>query len=116
MVVSCYCTGQFWNVPVTVVPYDGDFGDGPRDDDYLITVMHPEAAARRFVGLRSEITWEFERSVCYYVGNSQAGEIAEVSDPNDNDSVIEGVYSDYQVDSLFATDYTYTHFNEGRCT
>ena len=74
---------------------------------------HAEADPRSFVGLKSDITWEFERRVCYYVGNTQAGKLAEVSEPNN--SVIEGVYSDYQVESLFATGLTYTHFNEDRC-
>ena len=100
-------------MPVTVVPFEGEFGGVQRDDDYVITVNHPEADPRSFVGLRSGVTWEFERRVCYYVGNTQAGELAEVSEPND--SVIEGEYSDYQVESLFATEFIYTHFNEEKC-
>ena len=80
-------------MPVTVTPHNGDFGGVQRTDDYVITVDHPDSPPRSFVGLRSEVTWEFEKRVCYYVGNTQAGQLAEVSDPND--SVIEGVYSDY---------------------
>lgn len=110
-----YSPGQFWNVPVEVEPFNGDFGGEQRTDDYVITVRHPESSPRRFVGLKSDVTWEFETRVCYYVGNAQAGKLAEVSDPNDNDSVIEGTYSDYRVDSLFATDFKYTHFNTARC-
>ena len=75
---------------------------------------HPNAEPRSFVGLRGEVTWEFEERVCFYVGNSQAGELAEVSDPEDNDPVIEGTYLDYKVDSLFSPDYTYSHF-EATC-
>ena len=56
------------------------------------------------------MTWKFEKRVCYYVGNTQAGQLAEVSDPND--SVIEGTYNDYKVDSLFATNYVYSHFTK----
>ena len=58
--------------------------------------------------------FELERRPCYFVGSGQAGLLVEVSEPND--SVIEGVYSDYIIESLFATSYTYSHFLEGRCT
>ena len=64
--------------------------------------------------LWGSVTWELERRPCYFVGSGQAGPLAEVSEPND--SVIEGVYSDYIIESLFATSYTYSHFLEGRCT
>ena len=100
--------GQFWNVPVTVLPFNGDFGGSPTYDDYVITVDHPDSPPRSFVGLKYKRTWEYEKGVCYYAGNTQAGPLPEVSDPID--SVIEGVYRDYIVDSLFATDYIYSHF------
>ena len=104
--------GQFWNVPVTVSPYNGDFDGVLRTDDYVITVHHPDSPPRSFVGLRYPLTWGHGDRVCYYVGNPQAGPLREVSDPND--SVIEGVYHDYKVDSLFATDYIYSHFTACR--
>ena len=59
------------------------------------------------------MTWEFEKRPCIYVGNSQAGPIVEVDDPND--SVIEGEYTEYEVESMFATDFTYSHFNNDLC-
>ena len=105
--------GQFWNVPVTVSSYTGLFGGEDRTDDYIITVDHPQSDPRSFVGLKYSVTWEFEKRVCYYVGNTQAGKLAEVSDPND--SVIEGDYTDYKVDSLFATDFKFSHFDVSRC-
>ncbi|CAI8023710.1 hypothetical protein GBAR_LOCUS13830, partial [Geodia barretti] len=107
--------GQFWNVPVTVSSYTGLFGGAERSDDYVITVDHPQSDPRSFVGLKYSVTWEFEKRVCYYVGNTQAGELSEVSDPNPNDSVIEGDYTDYKVDSLFATDFKFSHFDGNRC-
>ena len=64
------------------------------------------------MGIKSFVTWELGRT-CYFVGNEQAGKLAEVSDPND--SVIEGDYGDYIVESLFATAYTYSHFLESLC-
>ena len=80
-------------------------------DDYVINVTHPDYPdePRSFVGLKSDITWEFERRVCYYVGNNQAGKLGEVDDPND--SVIQGEYSEYAVESLFATEFKYNRFN-----
>ena len=65
------------------------------------------------MGVKYNITWEHEARVCYYAGNSQAGKVA--GDPAVNDPVIEGSYADYKVDSLFATDFKYSHFDESRC-
>lgn len=104
-----YFQGQFWNIPVNVSEHNGEYNGVQRDDGYVITVHHPDSPPRSFVGLRAGVTFEFEKAVCYYVGNTQAGPLAEVSDPND--SVIEGKYSDYKVESLFATDYVYSHFS-----
>ena len=56
-----------------------------------------------------------ERRPCYFVGNGQGGKLSkeEISEPND--SVIEGRYTDYIVESTFATDYKYSHFDERKC-
>ena len=93
--------------------HTGLFGGEQRTDDYVITVDHPESEPRSFVGLKSDVTWEFENRVCYYVGNTQAGKLAEVDDPND--SVIEGEYTEYKVETLFSTAFKYSHFDEGNC-
>ena len=95
-------------MPVTVSSHAGEV---QRTDDYIITVTHPDYLdePRSFVGLKSNVTWEFENRVCYYVGNTQAGKLAEVDDPND--SVIQGEYSEYKVESLFATEFKYNCFN-----
>ena len=100
---------------MTVVEFTGEFGGEQRDDDYVITVRHPGSTPRSFVGIESSVTWELERRPCYFVGNGQAGRLVEVSPPDPNDRVIEGKYSDYIVGSLFATDYTYSHFNDSMC-
>ena len=73
--------------------FTGEFGDEQRDDDYITTVRYPGTPPRRFVGIESSVTWELERRPCYFVGSGQAGPLVEVSEPND--SVIEGMYSDY---------------------
>ena len=105
--------GQFWNIPIDVAPYDGDFDGSGRSNDYVVTVNYPGSSPRSFVGLLHSVTWELERRPCIYVGNAQAGPISEVVTPND--PVIEGDYTDYEVDSLFATDFIYSHFEASRC-
>ena len=101
---------------MTVREFTGEFDGNQRNDDYVITVRYPGSDLRSFVGIESSVTWELERRLCYFVGSGQAGRLAEVSAPDPNDSVIEGGYSDYIVESLFATNYTYNHFQENRCT
>ena len=59
------------------------------------------------------MTWEFEKRPCLYVGNSQAGPLGEAVDPND--SVIEGTYRDYEVDSLFSPEFKFYHFDKTHC-
>ena len=93
--------------------YDGEFDGSTRANDYVVTVNYPNSPPRSFVGILSTVTWEFEKRPCIYVGNSQAGPISEVDSPNG--SVIEGEYTDYEVASMFATDFTYSHFDESRC-
>ena len=93
--------------------YDGEFDGSSRANDHVVTVNYPNSPPRSFVGLLFNVTWEFERQPCIYVGSPQAGPIDEVDTPND--SVIEGEYTDYEVASTFATDFTYRHFDESRC-
>ena len=49
---------------------------------------------------------------CYYAGNSEGGKSGELPDYN---SVIEGKYTDYQVDGLFGYKYAYSQFEEDKC-
>ena len=50
---------------------------------------------------------------CYYVGSSQGGRTGE---REENESVIEGRYTDYQVSGLFDDDFAYSQFERERCT
>ena len=50
---------------------------------------------------------------CYYVGSTQGGRTTE---REENDSVIEGHYTDYQVSDLFDDNFVYSQFEEERCT
>ena len=69
------------------------FNGVQRNDTYNITVNYPGSIPRSFVGIFSTVTWELEKQPCFYVGNSQACPLGD--DVVLNDSVIEGVYSDY---------------------
>ena len=112
-VIPNYHTGQFWNVPVDVTENIGFFNGELRDGDYIITVNYPGSPSKHFVGLRYSVTWELERRPCLYVGNSQAGPREETVDPNE--SVIDGTFRDYEVDSLFSPDFVFSHFDETNC-
>ena len=54
-----------------------------------------------------------QKGPCYYVGSSQGGRTGE---REENDSVIEGYYTDYEVGSLFDDDFVYSQFERERCT
>lgn len=49
---------------------------------------------------------------CYYIGTGQGGRTPEI---DENDSVIEGQYTDYQVKNLFDDEFVYSQFGEDRC-
>ena len=106
-------TGQFWNVPVDVRENTGLYDGALQDDDYIITVNYPGSPPRSFIGLAFSVTWELGQRPCLYVGNSQAGPLGETVDPND--SVIEGTYQDYEVSSLFSSDFVFSRFNKSHC-
>ena len=101
---------------MSVEEFTGRFDGVERDDDYVITVRYPGSAPRSFVGIWSSVTWELLRRPCYFVGSGQGGRMLEIAPPDPNDPVIEGQYTDYIVDSLFATQYRFSHFNNTLCT
>ena len=91
----------------------GLFDGNIRDNDFIITVNSPESSPRSFVGLGYSVTWEFEQRPCLYVGSSQAGPLGEIVEPND--SVIEGTYKNYEVDSIFSPDFDFSRFDKTQC-
>ena len=81
-------------------------------DFFNVTVIPPDSAPRSFLGDSFPRTWDNTREECLYVGNGQGGWSGEFKDlPG---SVIEGCYSDYSVDSMFDTDFTFSRI-EGSC-
>ena len=79
----------------------------------IINFTSPEFKPRAFTGHFHQLTWDFKETPCLYVGNRQAGPIADIDDPND--SVIEGDYEDYWVADAFQTDFKFSLFTESRC-
>ena len=105
------CPGQFWNIPIQIASYQGDFNfrvNSP-SDYYTVTVSHPHSEPRSFVGSLYHISWDLEEKQCLYVGNSQGGPSSETNDYDD--SVIEGSYKDYVTRDLFETSFKYSVFN-----
>ena len=116
---SCVCsdpdvsitslTGQFWNIPLTITPYTGPYGDGTAqlsDRIYSVTASYPGAPERTFHADYGKKDW-LDNRPCLYAGSHNAGPIWEVKG---SDSVIEGKASDYEVDRLFDTDFRFTKF------
>ena len=100
--------GQFWNIPISVQPPN-------QDGLYNITVTNPStlddevSQSRSFLGRRLPRTWDNTPQTCFFVGDSQGGPRYE--DGEEYDSVIQGDYTEYIVDSLFTTEFEYARFN-----
>ena len=58
-------------------------------------------------------TWD-NRKRCLYAGNQNGGTVYEVVD--DHDTLIEGVYKQYIMESAFSTEFEFSQFNETQCT
>lgn len=54
----------------------------------------------------------FSPGPCYYAGDAEGGRSGQ---SDDDGSVIEGKYTDYQVAGLFSHEYVYSQFEEGKC-
>ena len=111
--VFSLCTGQFWNIPIAVSAFDTS---NPNQELYTVSVRYPGREVRSFIGMLWPLTWEYREEYCLYTGNGQAGPLDELdARGGPNDPVIEGEYFRYKVDSDFATDFEFAHFEETRC-
>ena len=100
-------------MPANITKYSGQLSsDIGSDLDFYIVSLGESFRRRRFVGIMHERTWS-EKGICLFVGNRQGGSIGEVEDPND--PVIEGVYSDYIINSKFETDFENAVFKKEKC-
>lgn len=107
------CTGQFWNVPVTITPFTGENVFGQTADDTYVLNITTISQQRLYVGVLGRLTWEVEEGPCLYVGDSQSDSTYEFEDPND--SVIEGLYTDYIVSEGFGDDFKFGLFDVDKC-
>lgn len=97
-----------------IAQYTGLLWDGsPALDQYVVSFTRPISNQDvSFAGWLFPLTWELKRGPCLLVGSYQAGPTYRVE--NTNDSVIEGVYTEYEVDGLYETDFRYSEFGD-RC-
>ena len=84
------------------------------DDQYNVTIQPANGSPPRFVlGEIFPRTWDNTRETCLYLGNSQGGRSG--IDPNLDYSVIEGKYSNYRMDDMFATQFEFEEWDSD-CT
>lgn len=109
--------GQFWNIPTSVEHFRTEIPNNVKEDYdanelYLVKVTTPTTVhPRQFIGERFEQIWNHNYQSCIYVGNSQGGNLVDI--PGPQDTVIEGVFSDYIIkDGLFGIQYKYNHFDQ----
>ena len=103
-------TGQFWNIPLKIEPYVGQYGERRvdiMDRFYSVTVSYPNTPERTFIAEYDERDW-FDNRPCLYAGNGDGGHTSEVPGL---DSVIEGTASSYVVQDLFSTDFEFSKYN-----
>ena len=74
---------------------------------YDITVFPPSFTSnvnlKPFVSTLIPRGWGSQQTPCLYAGDRQGG------------PVIQGKYSDYEVNGLFGTQYLFSKFDEGKC-
>lgn len=105
---------QFWGVPISLVPYTGQYRGQPvTTGDFYVVSLATKPRPRRFVAHWNAVSWDFREGPCLYAGSSNGGPVREVVAPND--AVIEGIHTDYIVKSTFSTSFKYSRF-VGNCT
>ena len=113
-------TGQFWNIPVSISPMTTTTPASLTLDSlpppYILTLSPPLSRPRQFIARLYSNTWDKRGRECFYAGSAQGGPLGELESPQLRDSVIEGRYTDYRVNTLFDTEFTYTQFNSRECT
>ncbi|XP_064387537.1 uncharacterized protein LOC135335856 isoform X6 [Halichondria panicea] len=111
--------GQFWNIPIQVVPYNGPFTEPQVEDDvatFSVIINSPGDSPRQFIAWLRFPSWEYERRMyCLYAGDGHAGSVYEVPAGPANGPVIEGIYTDYIVSGQFETDFAYNQFDSNMC-
>ena len=102
--IYIFCTGQFWNIPITVSETDGV------PNVQLYNTGHE--SYRKFTAIFLPLVWDRSATSCYYAGDSQGGPERSRNPVN---SVIEGHYSQYIMEGLFDTEFLYNRFDDSAC-
>ena len=108
-----FTPGQFWNIPVNAT---GPISPPPNNTDmpYRVTVDPPHTESRTFVADLYHRVWDLTIRPCLYAGNSQGGPISEIEN---DDSVIEGEYFNYEVsDGIFGVSFDYNRLESRPCS
>ena len=115
-VLFFYIAGQFWNVPVSVVRFEGLVRGGfPAISRYTVSLT-TNNDSRTYTGRLRIHNWALENDPCLYVGGKQSDPAYEVLGGDPNDPVIQGKYTDYQVPDAFSEDgYRFGLFQEDKC-
>lgn len=84
-----------------------------QNGEVFIELFHSTNPSYRFIPAElAPRTWDHTQATCYYVGDSQGGP-SHSRDPVE--SVIEGNVYQYETNSLFATSFMYSNFEESIC-
>jgi len=108
-------SGQFWNVPVSVRNFTETFTtNDSRVTPYIVAVDYPQTPRREFVAELFHRTWDKSLKPCLYAGDGQGGQVFDQT-LTPNDPVIAGIYLDYEVSDLFASDFEFNKLLPGIC-
>ena len=110
--MSLSFSGQFWNVPVQITNEGIKLRqrhDMEVDKFRVITFTQSDGNVRNVPARLQSHTWSSSQvSPCLYAGDSEGGHLFEVEEPND--SLLEGSYQDYVMETLFSTKYKFSKF------
>jgi hypothetical protein len=95
--------GQFWNIHTTLKKHHHDTISGL----YAVTVSPPNSPTRTFLGELYSSQWDGRQHPCLYAGSADGGTNNFGTEFEQGSSVIEGLYTDYEVSSLFQTDFKF---------
>ena len=100
---------------MTKEPYVGPYRGrqmSAEEKMYKVKILDPIKGdvVRSFLTELEQIQWDGKELPCLYAGSSQASSTSK--DPG-NGNVIEGKYSDYQMDHLSSVNFKYRKYREG---
>lgn len=113
-VFTPFSTGQFWNVPADITPYEGQLlGGKPASSWYTVSIT-TAGHSRKYSGYIYSLDWEGDSVPCLYVGNNEGGPVSEAA--GEESGVIDGSYRDYVVGGPFSEEnYVFGIFKEEKC-